>query len=178
MKKILLLIAMWVILIPCTANAAETTKEDLPIMIINNSWINPGKFEAKTKKDLPPILAEQFHKTLGEKYRVVEMENTENINDVVGIERADIIALFPGAEYKIAILAEIMPIHPVSRFFAAAKSDTTVHIKIVDIQNNKYLYNGKLQALDSSARQAIKKINVQLDKVLQDTLLTTEKPSS
>lgn len=166
---------MLLISIPCYASTVDIgtpiSKEPIPVIIINNSFPNPDKFEIKIKSDLQVLLLGQIEKSLSDKYQITKSEAGSCIADLGSTEKSDILQLFQGTNYSVAILAEILPIQQVPQFFQAPDANTTIHVKILDIKNEKYLYNGKLQDTEGSSRQAIKKINTMLDKILVEKLI-------
>ena len=180
MKKILLIILVLSLSMGlCNAanNDKETThNQEIPILIINNSYPDTRKTLAKVKSDLPIILSKQVSTTLSPKFRTTLVDNTYGLVDVSSAEKNDLLTLFKETNYPVMLLIEILPVQLAGGFIP--DDSVTIHLKILDVKNENYLYNGKLWATKSTARRAMQEINVQLDKVLQDTLLTTEKPSS
>ena len=116
----------------------------------------------------------------GEPY--IEKLNKVGIVDITTAERADIVDAFEGEDVDYVVFIEVQP------FFTVGKDiTTTVPLKIIDLVNGKYLYNGKFteKASDSTmiggignksvAMKALNKINEQITSVLT-VRLPEEKP--
>jgi hypothetical protein len=178
LKKLLIGILASLILltiaIPCNAAANIPIKSDIPIIIINNlipeDKIDKGDFMDKSRHDVANMLCSQATKSLDRKYCVVELKSDQDINDLASTEKPDLLAMFKNTKYKIAIFAEILPLQSDTPFFYV-EDRITVHIKILDITNQKYLYNGKITNTASTPRRAMPEINKQLDKILTNTLM-------
>lgn len=124
----------------------------------------------------------------GEPY--IERLNKLGIVDISTAERADIIDAFTGDDVDYVVFVEVQPFVARDKvtFFTIGKDmTTTVPLKIIDLVNGKYLYNGKFteKASDSSmiggvgnksvAMKALAKVNEQIASVLA-VRLPEEKP--
>lgn len=124
----------------------------------------------------------------GEPY--IERLNKVGIVDLTTAERADIIDAFEGDGVEYVVFLEVQPFVARDRvtFFTVGKDITAVvPLKVIDLVNKKYLYNGKFteKASDSSmiggignksvAMKALNKINEQIASVLA-VRLPEEKP--
>ncbi len=126
-----------------------------------------------------------------EKYLVIEgapyVEKLKKagITDIATAERADIISAFTGEDIDYVVFLEVQPFIARDKmtFFTIGKDVTaTVPFKMIDIVNNKYLYNGKFteKASDSSAiggignksvaMKALDKINEQINATIAERL--------
>lgn len=119
-----------------------------------------------------------------------ERLNKIGIVDIATAERADIVEAFSGEDIDYVIFLELEPFIRKDKmtFFTVGKEMTaTVPLKIIDIVNNKYLYNGKFveKATDSSmvggignksvSNKALLKINEEVSSVLS-VRLPADKP--
>ena len=124
----------------------------------------------------------------GEPY--IEKLNKVGIVDITTAERADIVDAFEGEDVDYVVFIEVQPFIARDKvtFFTVGKDiTTTVPLKIIDLVNGKYLYNGKFteKASDSTmiggignksvAMKALNKINEQITSVLT-ARLPEEKP--
>lgn len=124
----------------------------------------------------------------GEPY--IEKLNKVGIVDITTAERADIVDAFEGEDVDYVVFIEVQPFIARDKvtFFTVGKDiTTTVPLKIIDLVNGKYLYNGKFteKASDSTmiggignksvAMKALNKINEQITSVLT-VRLPEEKP--
>ena len=115
----------------------------------------------------------------GEPY--IENLNKVGIVDITTAERADIVDAFEGEDVDYVVFIEVQPFIARDKvtFFTVGKDiTTTVPLKIIDLVNGKYLYNGKFteKASDSTmiggignksvAMKALNKINEQITSVL------------
>ncbi|MCD8359288.1 MAG: hypothetical protein LUC29_00220 [Acidaminococcaceae bacterium] len=120
----------------------------------------------------------------------IERLNKVGIVDITTAERADIIDAFEGEDVDYVVFVEVQPFIARDKitFFTVGKDiTTTVSLKIIDLVNGKYLYNGKFteKASDSTmiggignksvAMKALKKIDEQIASVLA-ARLPEEKP--
>lgn len=85
----------------------------------------------------------------------IERLSKIGIVDITTAERADIIDAFEGEDIDYAVFVQIDPFIRKDKvtFFTVGKEMTAnVPFKIIDVKNNKYLYNGKFTeiAKDSS----------------------------
>ena len=150
-----------------------TPKKKIALMFINN---------AKTTYDdeLKSMVMENFDATLKPKYEVlsgtkyVELLNKVGIADISTAERADIMAVVKGEDVDYIFYAELQPFvrkEKVTYFTYGIEMTAIVPIKIIDVKQNVYLYNGKFTELakDSSAFGGIGNKSVAF-KALRSTL--------
>ena len=150
-------------------NAKSTYDDEVDANILNNlsKAISPDKY----------LVIE------GAPY--VEKLKKSGITDIATAERADIISAFTGEEIDYVVFLEVQPFIARDKmtFFTIGKDVTaTVPFKMIDLVNNKYLYNGKFteKASDSSAiggignksvaMKALDKINEQINATIADRL--------
>lgn len=140
------------------SDVLQDEKQVLPVLIVNNSYLDTRPSLAKMKAELPPILMGQIIKSLEAKYIVKQIDNTFNISDVASTEKSDILDMFKETNYPAVILVEI--IQPTFTY--------SIHVKVFDIKTQKYLYNGKMWSDKLVASSAMNDMNVRLDKILKD----------
>lgn len=182
MKKIFLMMFLLSFIIsPCYASSDDSSNipndktsvssdpKELPIILINNSYPDTRRSMRHIKSYLSTLLMEQINKSLTPKFKVTQLDNTYNIVDVSSIEKDDLLKLFKKDNYPILILIEILPVQETGGIIP--DDYVTVHLKILNTESETYLYNGKLWSIKSIASRAVREINIQLDKVLQDTLM-------
>ena len=85
----------------------------------------------------------------------IEKLNKVGIVDITTAERADIVDAFEGEDVDYVVFIEVQPFIARDKvtFFTVGKDiTTTVPLKIIDLVNGKYLYNGKFteKASDST----------------------------
>ncbi|CAK7008678.1 hypothetical protein [Phascolarctobacterium sp.] len=122
----------------------------------------------------------------------VEKLNKIGIVDITTAERADIIDAFEGEDLDYAVFVQVDPFIRKDKmtFFTVGKEMTSiVPFKIIDIKNNKYLYNGKFTevAKDSSmvggignksvALKALDKVSEEMSAII-DVRLPKEKQNA
>ncbi len=154
---------------------------------------------AKTTYDdeIDQLLLGNLAKCLpGDKYQYIdgtpylERLNKIGIVDIATAERADIVGAFLGDDVDYVVFMELEPFIRKDKmtFFTVGKEMTaTLPLKIIDLLNNRYLYNGKFveKATDSSmvgnignksvSNKALIKINEQVTSVIA-VRLPAEKP--
>lgn len=170
------------------ANELDITPENKTKPVVATIYINNAKstYDAEIMKKI----TERFNAKLGsynvvtgEKY--VEKLNKIGVTDITVAERTDIVQVFADEGVDYVVYAEVQP--PifkqwVSFFNVGVAATVTIPVKIIDIKNNKYLYNGKFteQADNSSMLggvgtkaaviMAMDKILVKSDEVLSNRL--------
>lgn len=159
--------------------AVTKTKPVVATIYINNA---KSTYDAEITK----LITDRFNAKLslyelksGNTY--VEKLNKMGITDITTAERTDIVQVFAGDDVDYVVFAEVQP--PilkswVSFFNMGVNATVTVPVKIIDIKNNKYLYNGKFtETADNSAviggvgtkaavMKALEQILVKTDEVL------------
>lgn len=167
MKKVfLMMFLVLVIMFPTfNANAAilsttdsNVTTEVKPKPIVATIYINNAK--STYDDELTKKLTDRFNSKLtmydlrvGDKY--VEKLTKIGVTDITVAERSDIVQAFSDEGIDYVVYAEIQPPilkHWMSFFNVGVAATVTIPVKIIDIKNNKYLYNGKFteQADNSS----------------------------
>ena len=121
----------------------------------------------------------------GDKY--VEKLSKMGVTDVTIAERSDIVQAFAGEGVDYLVYAEVQPLirkEWMSMFNYGYDIVVVIPVKIVDIKNNKYLYNGKfIEQADNSAvignvgtkagvLKAMDQIFIKTDEVLTSRLPT------
>ncbi|WP_371381455.1 hypothetical protein [Sporomusa aerivorans] len=167
MKRILLIILMIILSLGTVqahaSDISQNEKQILPVLIVNNSYSGTGPATSKYKSELSSILANQITKSLDAKYNVDLIDNTFNILDVASTEKNDILDMFKDTNYSIIILVEILPYH--TEMYGSFGS---IHMKILDIKNQKYLYNGKLWREKRSLDSILNAMTTELDTILKN----------
>ncbi len=134
--------------------AAERQKASVAVVFINNARTTyDDELNAKinawfgTKVDgIYKVVAGEPFKTKMEKLGLATISESE---------KADLLTVFEGEDIDYAVLAELQPFIRKQRltFFIYGKDMTaTMYLKILDLRNGKYLYNGKfiVRARDST----------------------------
>ncbi|MBP2644215.1 MAG: hypothetical protein H6Q67_2102 [Firmicutes bacterium] len=131
--------------------------------------------------DLVDKLSPIFNLVPGESY-LTKLEKS-GITDITSAERNDVVGAFSDGAVDFVVYVEVQPvlIKKWQSFFNVGSAATvTLPLKIIDIKNNKYLYNGKFteQADNSSILGGVGTKGATmaaLDKILvhlNDTLVT------
>jgi len=152
---------------------AETTKVTVALLYVNNAKSTyDDELNNKMKGNFDSLL-KNYNVIPGGRY--IELLNKAGIADITTAERTDIIEVFKGQNIDYVLFAELQPFVRKERitFFTYGIDITAiVPIKIIDLKNNKYLYNGKFTefASDSSMIGGIGNKSVSLtalDKVIE-----------
>jgi len=106
------------------------------------------------------ILITQITKSLEAKYNVKQVDNTFNILDVASTEKNDLLDMLKETNYSTVMLVEIFPVH-----YGVPECFISIHLKILNIKDKKYLYNGKIWRGKSWPRYGLIDINIELDKI-------------
>lgn len=162
MKKIFLLMFLIIAIIMILTNIVfaeeETATEVKTKPVVATIYINNAK--STYDEEITKKLTDRFNSKLtmyevrsGAKY--IEKLNKMGVTDITTAERADIIQAFSDEGIDYVVYAEVQP--PIlknwqSFFNIGVAATVTIPVKIIDIRNNKYLYNGKFteQADNSS----------------------------
>jgi len=151
-------------------------KKKITILFVNNS-------KTTYENELNAMVMENFDATLKFKYDVIpgakyiELLNKAGIADITTAERADILSVVRGEDIDYLFYAELQPFLRKEKvtFFTIGKEMTAVMpVKIIDVKQNSYIYNGKFTELakDSTGignigdkSVALKALRVVLDKM-------------
>lgn len=190
MKKVVfLMLTVLITLFSVTAFAAPVEKPNVVVMYLNNA---KTKFDADIDQSVLAALAkniapENYNYIDGAQY--VEKLNKMGIVDISTAERSDIVDSLEGEDIDYAIFVEIQPMvrkEKIHFFNYGIEMTTQIPFKIIDIVNNKYLYNGKFveKGEDSTvvgglgnkgvALKAIEKANQQMGIVIDSRLPKTK----
>lgn len=171
-----------------SANELDVTPENKTKPVVATIYINNAK--STYDEEIIKKLTERFNSKLamynivpGEKY--VQKLNKIGVTDITVAERADLVQVFADEGVDYVVYAEVQPPilkHWMSFFNVGVAATVTIPVKIIDVKNNKYLYNGKFteQADNSSMLggvgtkaaviTAMDKILVKSDEVLLNRL--------
>ena len=155
------------------------------ILYVNNAKSTyDDEVDKKIKTNLEKTISPEKYLIIeGAPY--IEKLKKAGIVDIATAERADIIAAFAGEDIDYVVFLEVQPFIARDKmtFFTIGKDITaTVPFKMIDVVNNKYLYNGKFteKASDSSAlggignksvaMKALDKINGQINATIAERL--------
>ena len=155
------------------------------ILYVNNAKSTyDDEVDKKIKTNLEKAISPEKYLIIeGAPY--IEKLKKAGIVDIATAERADIIAAFAGEDIDYVVFLEVQPFIARDKmtFFTIGKDITaTVPFKMIDVVNNKYLYNGKFteKASDSSAlggigsksvaMKALDKINGQINATIAERL--------
>jgi hypothetical protein len=129
------------------AFAAEepgATKTKVALLYVNTAKATyDAEIDTKFNDNFKTILS-NYDVVPGTKY--IELLNKNGIADITTAERTDIVSAFKDENIDYVVYCEVQPFVRKERFtFFTYGLDMTavVPIKIIDIKNNKYLYNGK-----------------------------------
>lgn len=190
MKKLLLLVVMALVtLFSVTAFAAENGKPNVAVMYINNA---KTKFDADIDKVMQEELARDIPSSV---YNYVDGStfvaklNSMGIMDIASAERSDIVDCIAEDDVDYVVFVEIQPMvrkEKMHFFNYGIEMTTQIPFKIIDVVNNRYLYNGKFveKGEDStvigglgnkgSAMKALDRANLQMKTVLAARLPITK----
>lgn len=127
-----------------------------------------GKREAKNiiVGDLVKKFSSQYNIFLADKN--LQEINAAGIQDLATTERADIISFFKSDPVDYIVTIDILPHQKNEAFLFYPNTTPSLHFKIIDIKNNKYLFNGKLTykstwaSMDDCYGELHKQINAQM----------------
>ena len=153
------------------------------ILYVNNAKSTyDDEVDKKIKTNLEKAISPEKYLIIeGAPY--IEKLKKAGIVDIATAERADIISAFAGEDIDYVVFLEVQPFIARDKmtFFTIGKDITaTVPFKMIDVVNNKYLYNGKFteKASDSSAlggignksvaMKALDKINGQINATIAE----------
>lgn len=192
MKKlfsVLLLLGLMLFTLPgVTSAAGQADKPRVAVMYINNAKTTYDKeIDEKVLSNLVQAINPQKYVYVeGTPY--LEKLKKMGIVDLTTAERADVVEVFEGEDIDYAVMLEINPFtrkEKVTFFTYGIDVTAVVPFRVIDLVNNKYLYNGRFdeKASDSTpfgsignksvAMKALKKINEQVNAVLGSRLPTT-----
>lgn len=190
MKKLILVFVMALItLFSVNAFAAEATKPTVAVMYVNNA---KTKFDA----DIDKVMLEELSRDIptgvynyvdGSAY--VTKLNAMGIMDIASAERSDIVDCLDEENVDYVVFVEVQPMvrkEKVHFFNYGIEMTTQIPFKIIDVVNNKYLYNGKFveKGEDStvigglgnkgSVMKALDRANLQMKTVIAARLPVTK----
>ena len=148
-------------------------KKKIAIMFVNDAKTTyDSELNSAIGRNFDQLFAAKYEMRPGEKY--IELLNKAGIVDVAAAERADIMAVVKGEDLDYILYAELQPFlrkEKVTAFTYGIEMTAIMPIKIIDVKQNVYLYNGKFTeiAKDSSAVGGIGNKSVAL-KALRHTL--------
>ena len=148
MKRIVLLVCLLLLAVSSVANAAvpNSTKPNVAVLYLNNA---KTKFDGEIDRAVLGNLARNIPATKyeyidGKQY--IEKLNKIGIVDISTAERSDIVESLEGENIDYVVFMEVQPFvrkEKVHAFNYGIEMTTQVPFKIIDVLNNKYLYNGK-----------------------------------
>lgn len=171
----LLVLVCWSLLVGAAFAdpGAGESKKKIALLFVNNA---KSTFDA----ELNTMVTDNFDAILKPKYEVlpgakyVELLNKVGIADITTAERADIMSVVKGEDVDYIFFAELQPFvrkEKITYFTYGLDMTAIVPVKIIDVKQNVYIYNGKFTELakDSSAFGGIGNKSVAL-KALRATL--------
>lgn len=144
MRKILILFLALLLMISNIATAQDT-KPNIAV-IYSDEYSDLSK---STKAEHKQIFLAKLNDTFSQNYNIIINDsNTEKLfdmglTDFLTAERADVINALPGYDY--IVLIDIPRRTKKTGWFEPDKITSFLHLKIIDVNNNKTLYNGKFQ---------------------------------
>lgn len=185
---IMLIIAVFSLVGIGYAAEIEQQKMDLPNVAV--LYVNNGKttYDKEIDQSVLGNLAKcipsnRYNYLSGESY--LDKLGQMGITDISTAERGDIIDAFADSAVDYVVFVEVQPFVVRDKFtlFSLGKDvSTVVPLKIIDLTNKKYLYNGKFTEKASAstvfgglgnksvALKAIEKINKEIEQVLSTRL--------
>ena len=165
--------------------AKQANMPKVVILYVNNAKSTyDDEVDTNIKTNLAKAISPDKYLTIdGAPY--IEKLKKAGTTDIATAERADIISAFAGEDIDYVVFLEVQPFIARDKmtFFTIGKDVTaTVPFKMIDLVNNKYLYNGKFteKASDSSAiggignksvaMKALDKINAQINATIAERL--------
>ena len=148
-------------------------RKKITIMFVNNAKTTyDGELNSAIGRNFDQLFAAKYEMLPGGKY--IELLNKVGIVDVAAAERADVMAVVKGEDLDYILYAELQPFlrkEKITAFTYGIEMTAIMPIKIIDVKQNVYLYNGKFTeiAKDSSAVGGIGNKSVAL-KALRHTL--------
>lgn len=148
-------------------------KKKIAIMFVNDAKTTyDSELNSAIGRNFDQLFAAKYEMRPGEKY--IELLNKAGIVDVAAAERADIMAVVKGEDLDYILYAELQPFlrkEKITAFTYGIEMTAIMPIKIIDVKQNVYVYNGKFTeiAKDSSAVGGIGNKSVAL-KALRYTL--------
>lgn len=167
MKKVLKMLLLSLILLLPLSNVyamelvtdneqvVEKKLPQLAVLYVNNAKTKyDDAINEKIMQNVDEILKNRYEKISGEKY-IADL-NKKGITDISMAERADIMDSFKNEsmDYVMYVSIEPLIVRDKITFFTVGKDVTVVMaLKIIDLKNNRYVYNGKFteKASDSTA---------------------------
>lgn len=160
--------------------ALERPKASVSVLFINNAKTT---YDDELTKKITDFLSQKvdgiYLVKSGQPF--LQELNQRGIHDLVQVEKLDIAELFRQDPVDYVICADLQPFirkEKITVFTYGKDMTATFYLKIVDIPNNKYLYNGKfiIKASDSTtdwlignksvAHMAIDKILIEIGEVI------------
>ncbi len=165
--------------------AKQANMPKVVVLYVNNAKSTyDDEVDQNIKTNLAKAISPDKYLTIdGAPY--IEKLKKAGTTDIATAERADIISAFAGEDIDYVVFLEVQPFIARDKmtFFTIGKDVTaTVPFKMIDLVNNKYLYNGKFteKASDSSAiggignksvaMKALDKINAQINATIAERL--------
>lgn len=167
MKKVLKMLLLSLILLLPLSNVhamelvtdneqvVEKKLPQLAVLYVNNAKTKyDDAINEKIMQNVDEILKNRYEKISGEKY-IADL-NKKGITDISMAERADMMDSFKNEsmDYVMYVSIEPLIVRDKMTFFTVGKDVTVVMaLKIIDLKNNRYVYNGKFteKASDSTA---------------------------
>jgi len=147
MKKILTVMITFLILFSGHVFASESAEKPTLVFIYANNMgkTSPGpNYDDSIKKKL----YERFTKSFSPTYNIIiddkylRQMHDAGMNDLSSSERADILPFFKNQNISYVVIFEMEPAVIATSLFTASES-ILAQLKLIDVNNNTYLYNGK-----------------------------------
>jgi len=130
---------------PTDEKKVVNTKPTIAILYVNNAKTTYDKeLTTKIMTNLDTQL-KNYTIIAGDQY--IERLNKVGISDITTSERTDIVDAFKGEAIDYVLFVELQPFvrkERITVFTYGIDMTAVMPIKIIDLKNNKYLYNGKL----------------------------------
>lgn len=175
-KTLLLIITMFVLVSTCFANSElpeqPSSKTTISILYSDTTLDTGIKTKQLAKTQILGSTVEKFsskyNMLLDDKHiQILYESGTQEISTV---ERRDIISSFSDTPTDYIVIIDVLPLTALSvGNFAPYAYMTTMQLKIIDVKNDKYLYNGKIfykPKASASLKGCYGELNKQLNTVL------------
>ncbi|CVK20757.1 hypothetical protein [Sporomusa sphaeroides] len=144
-------------------------KPTIAVLYADNTANSKAPGKAKAKKFIMGSTIERFssHYNIFLNDEHIETMNANGIQDLSTAERGDIIASFNDNPPDFIVIIDILP-HQSYSFLLYSETTASLQLKIIDVSNNKYLYNGKLFYKSSAAswKGTYRELNKQIESQL------------
>lgn len=161
MKKIIFIMSLLIFTFsPCSADSVEQNNLKPSIVFIYDNNMGKSSPSKAYNNDIKNELQKKFTQTFSASYKVIlgdeylQKIKDAGLMDLSTSERADLIPFFKDDNISYVVIFESLPMNSIRSSVTATtykgtpftfyytNSTSFLHLKIIDINLNKYLYNG------------------------------------